>query len=163
MGIDSVLVWNGGYDAVYREARRQIIARNKFAPKTIKDIDFSDFFESNKDALVYYPVFQGTTGWWGALLGTDARIQSKIIVSAECQLYEVGTANSSARHQLFAAEVLPRQAFFQKIRDCATTIKDMIATDSGTVLTLLSGGNETKIKSCVKGADGEYFGSLGGY
>lgn len=163
MGRDSVLVWGGKADALYREARRRIAACGGNAPRTVRNLDFSEFFAKNTDAVVYFPVFQETTGWWGELLGTDAKIRSKIIVSPECQLYEIGLAAPMASRQLFAAEVLPKATFFQKIRDAAATIKDMIATDSGTILTLLVGNNEDKIRRFVKINGGEYFGYLGGY
>jgi hypothetical protein len=163
MGIESALVWNGKSDALYREARRQIMARNSITPKTVKEIDFSTFFIKNPDKLVYFPVFQNTTGWWGELLETNAKIQSKIIVSPECQLYEIGCSAQAAMHRLYAAEILPRTGFFQKIRGAAITIKDMIATDSGTVLTLLVGGSEDKVRNCIVGGGGEFFGTLGGY
>jgi len=163
MTMESVLVWNGKSDALYREARRQITARNSSAPKTVKELDFTDFFSGKSNSLAYFPVFQETTGWWGPLLGTDAKIRSKIIVSPECQLYEIGFEAPMASHQLFAAEVQPRTSFFRKIRESSAIIKDMIATDSGTVLTLLSGNSEPVIRNIVKTHGGEYFGYLGGY
>jgi hypothetical protein len=163
MGIESALVWNGKSDALYREARRQIMTRNSITPKTVKEIDFPTFFVKNPNKLVYFPVFQNTTGWWGELLGTDAKIRSKIIVSPECQLYEIGRGAPTAAHRLYAAEILPKTGFFQKIRAAAITVKDMIATDSGTILTLLVCGSEDKVKNCVKLNGGEYFGTLGGY
>ena len=118
------------------------------------------------DSLVYFPVFQNSAGWWGQLLGTNARIRSKIIVSPECQLYEIGTGaktNDASSRQLFAAEVAPRPQAFRKIREIAATIKDMIATDNGTILTLLSGNNENKIKNCINSLGGEFLGTLGKY
>ena len=161
MGKESVLVWNGKSDALYREARRQIAQRNNYAPRTVKDLDFSTFFTKNDDMLAYFPVFQGTIGWWGELLGTNAKIQSKIIVSPECQLYEIGTGSATVSKQLFAAEIMPKA--FRKICETATAVKDMIATDSGTILTLLVGSNENKIKNFIKSGGGEYFGCIGGY
>ena len=158
---ESVLVWNGKPDAVYREARRQITAKNNCAPRTVDGVDFSNFFAKNADSLAYVSVFQGMTGWWGELLGTNAKIQSKIVVSPECQLYEIGTGAEATAKKLFAAELLPRA--FKKVRETATTVKDMIATDSGTILTLLVSNNENKIKNCIKTSGGEYFGCLGGY
>jgi hypothetical protein len=173
MGKDSVLVWDGRADATYREVRRQIASRNGHAPQTAKEIDFARFFQDNSDSLAYFPVFQGTTGWWGELLGTDAKIRSKIIVSPECQLYEIGRAPFAADRpllewpprvrQLHVAEAMPQGKFFQKLKDAAAQIKDMIATDAGTVLTLLVGGNGDRIKNCVQSAGGEYLGSIGGY
>lgn len=159
---ESVLVWNSGNNASYREARRQITARNRFAPKTIKDIDFASFFIENKDALVYFPVFSTSMGWWGAMLGSGAKIQAKIIVSPECQLYEIGTSEQVQKHQLFAAEILPKSDFLKEIKK-TIVIKDAIATDYGTILALLTGGNESKVRSLVGAFRGEYLGSLGGY
>ena len=167
--MESVFVWNGRSDAVYREARRQITAKNKSTPKTVREIDFADFFQNSDGSLVYFPVFQDSAGWWGSLLGTGAKVMSKIIVSPECQLYEIGTTNarednaSRSTRQLFAAEIPPKPTMFRKIRENGTTIKDMIATDNGTVLTLLSGNNENKIKTCIKTLGGEFFGNLGWY
>lgn len=168
--MESVFVWSGNFGtaihkAVYKEARREIAARNISAPKTVKEIDFAEFFENARNALVYFPVFQNSAGWWGQLLGTNAKIRSKIIVSPECQLYEIGGAESPrASRRLFAAELPPRPNVFGKIREsAAAVIKDMIATDNGTVLTLLSADNENKVKSCVKTLGGEFFGTLGGY
>jgi hypothetical protein len=163
MGMQSVLVWNGKSDAMYREARRQITLHNNSAPKTIKDIDFSTFFQENPNVLVYFPVFQNTIGWWGEMLGTNAKIQSKIIVSPECQLYEIGIASLGLPHQLYAAEIHPKTSLLQKMRELAITVKDMIATENGTVLTLLSGNNEDKIRNCIVRNGGEFFGNLGGY
>ena len=165
---NSVLVWNGKADAVYKEARRQITAECNMAPKTVKELDFSDFFETNEHSLVYFPVFQGTRGWWGPLLGTAAKIRSKIIVSPECQLYEIGTdaapaASKIGANQLFVAEFLPKTSFFKKIRESSASVKDMIATDSGMILALLSGKNESRVKNCVKTEGGEFFGHIGTY
>ncbi|MDR2268666.1 MAG: hypothetical protein LBD94_00605 [Rickettsiales bacterium] len=163
MARKSVLVWNGKADALYREARRQIASRMGIAPRTVKELDFSEFFDGNENAVAYFPVFQETIGWWGPLLGTNAKIQSKMIVSPECQIYEIGLDVPVASRKLFAAEVSPGSVFFRKVRETAATIKDMIATDSGTILTLLAGNSEDKIRRCVKTSGGEYFGYLGGY
>ena len=167
MAIESVFVWNGRSDTIYREARRQITARTKTAPRTVKELDFADFFQNSKDKLVYFPVFQDSAGWWGPLLGTNAKIKSKMIVSPECQLYEIGMTGEDARgaetNQLFAAEIPPKPKLFRKIREIPATIRDMIATDNGTILTLLSANNENKIKGCIKTLGGEFFGNLGGY
>jgi hypothetical protein len=161
MARESVLVWNSKADGLYREARRQITSRNHSAPRTVKELDFSDFFNSGQNALAYFPVFQETTGWWGEMLGTNAKIQSKIIISPECQIYEIGIGDSPAARKLYAAEVLPRS--FRKLRETAANIKDMIATDSGTIMALFVAGSENKIKNCVRAGGGEYFGCLGGY
>jgi hypothetical protein len=161
MAKQSVLVWNGKADKLYREARRQITSRNDSAPRTVRELNFSDFFNGDKNALAYFPVFQGTTGWWGEMLGTGAKIRSKLIISPECQLYEIGTDEARAQRRLYAAEVMPRA--FRKLSETATTVKDMIATDSGTIMTLLVASSENKIKNCVRAHGGEYLGSLGGY
>jgi len=161
MGRESVLVWNGKSDAIYREARRQIAAKNGIAPSTVKELDFPKFFAGSVATLAYVPVFQGTTGWWGELLGTNAKIRSKIIISPECQIYEIGTEMPAVSKRLFAAEAMPKS--FKRIRETVISVKDMIATDSGTILALLVGNNENKLKNCIKTAGGEYFGCLGGY
>ncbi|MDR3208787.1 MAG: hypothetical protein LBT45_02970 [Rickettsiales bacterium] len=161
MARESVLVWSGRADKLYREARRQITSRNKSAPRTVKELNFSDFFNDNQNALAYFPVFQGTTGWWGEMLGTNAKILSKMIISPECQLYEIGTGEEVAARKLYAAEVMPRM--FRKLRETATMVKDMIATDSGTIMALFVANSESKVKNCVRACGGEYLGSLGGY
>lgn len=163
MATESVFVWNGKSDDTYREARRQISARNKSTPKTVKELDFSDFFGGGDDTLVYFPVFESSAGWWGPLLGTKAKIRAKMIVSPECQIYEIGRADGTVMHRLFAAEIPPTAGLLKKIRETASTIKDMIATDNGTILTLLSGNSENRLKSCIKTGGGEFFGCLGGY
>jgi len=161
---ESVLVWNRKSDALYREARRQIMARNAIAPQTIKSIEFAEFFAENPHKLAYFPVFQGTRGWWGELLGTDAKIRSKIIASAECQLYEIGCGEAvMPRQRLYAAEITPRHGILQKLKDLAIGVKDMIATDSGTILALLAAASEDKVKKCVAVSGGEFYGTLGGY
>jgi len=162
MGNDSVLIWSGKATPEYREARRQIATRNGIAPKTEKSLDFADFFQNNPNHLVYYPVVIGTTGWWGELLETDAKIQAKIIVSPECQLYEIGLLNTETAHNLYAAEFVPKAGILQKLRDGANAIRDMIATESGAVLALMS-GNELQIKRHIRAGGGEFFGRLGGY
>lgn len=148
---------------MYREARRQIASRDNSAPKTIKEIDFSEFFkvDSDPDKVAYFPVFEDTCGWWGQLLGTNAKVRDKIIVSPECQLYEIGRSAAAPRHKLFAAEVPGR--FFCKLRGAASQIKDAIATDSGTIMTLVVGSGESRIKNCVHENGGLYYGPLGGY
>jgi hypothetical protein len=163
MATESVLVWNGKSDAFYREARRQITIRRQTIIKTIKEIDFADFFKKNTDSLVYFPVFQGMAGWWGPLLGSNAKIRSKIIVSPECQLYEIGCGHTETAHRLFAAEIPPKAAFFSKLRECSATIKDMIATNNGTILALLGSASEDRVRRMLKTGGGEYFGPIGGY
>jgi len=104
---ESVLVWNGKSTGLYREARRIIAGRTGAAPRTVRTIDFDVFFNEQPGALVYFPVFQGMNGWWGEMLGTNARIQSKMILSPECILYEIGIDGAATSRQLFAAEIIP--------------------------------------------------------
>jgi len=158
---ESVLVWNGKSSALYREARRFIAGRTGGAPQTAKAIDFEDFFTQHPSGLIYFPVFQGMSGWWGEMLGTDARIQSKMVLSPECILYEIGMDGAATSRQLFAAEILPHT--LKKVRDSKTEIKDMIATDTGTILALFCGGAENKIRAAIKTYGGTYMGHLGGY
>jgi len=158
---ESVLVWNGKSTALYREARRFIATRTGGAPQTVKTIDFDGFFTEHPAALAYFPVFQGMNGWWGEMLGTNARIQSKMILSPECILYEIGMDGAATARQLFAAEIFPHT--LKKVKDSKTEIKDMIATDAGTILALLCGGAENKIRAAVQTNGGTYIGHLGGY
>ena len=166
MGIESVLVWPGRSDAEYREAKRQVFAKSGSVPRTMREISFADFFEGKKNAAVYFPVFEGTTGWWGELLGTGAKIRGKMIISPECQIYEIsfGTGdNPAGTRQLFAAEIAPRSGFMRRFKESAVVVKDMIATESGNVLALLVGTAENRVRRSVASAGGEYLGSLGGY
>ena len=158
---ESVLVWSSKSGALYKEARRFIAGRTGGAPQTLKTVDFEDFFKEHPGGLIYFPVFQGMSGWWGEMLGTNARIQSKMILSPECILYEIGMDGAATARQLFAAEILPHT--LKKVKDSKTEIKDMIATDSGTILALLCGGAENKIRAAVQAHGGTYMGHLGGY
>ncbi|MDR1027303.1 MAG: hypothetical protein LBL46_02715 [Rickettsiales bacterium] len=166
MGIESILVWPGRSDAEYREAKRQVFVRSGSVPRTLREISFSDFFDAKNNASVYFPVFQGTTGWWGELLGTGAKVRGKMIISPECQVYEISKApgdNPNGTRQLFAAEIAATPGFIKRLKDGSVAVKDMIATESGNVLALLTGAGESRVRRSVASAGGEYLGHLGGY
>ena len=56
------------------------------------DVDISAILDKNPNATIYYPVFCGSTGWWGELLGGDAVVSDKLISN------QIKTPNRTARH-----------------------------------------------------------------
>ena len=73
-------------DADYQLSRKVINTETGVMPDVItEDLDITDIFSKNEDAVVYYPVFCESTGWWGELLGGSGVIVDKTIVSPECQ------------------------------------------------------------------------------
>ena len=73
-----------------------------------EDTDIADILNTNPNAAIYYPVFCGSTGWWGELLGAGAVVVDKMIISPECQLMVITSdknANSKGVNQLLAAEI----------------------------------------------------------
>ena len=74
-------------DAEYHLARKVISGAAGTMPTVVTDdLDLAGIFEQNPNATVYYPVFCESTGWWGELLGGDAVVTDKLIISPECQL-----------------------------------------------------------------------------
>ena len=132
------------------------------------DINISDIFKARPDAVVYYPVFYGSTGWWGELLGGEAMITDKLIISPECQLMviENGTntdAHATAAHKLFAAEIYPTSGFFKKMSAEIATVADMLATDAGTILALFSGRDKNRFINVLESTGNAYLGCIGQY
>ena len=61
------------------------------------DINITQIFEAQPDGTIYFPVFYGSTGWWGELLGGDARVVGKLIISPECQLMIIKNEKSEQK------------------------------------------------------------------
>lgn len=157
-------------DAEYQTARRVINATVGVMPDVITgDINISDVFAARPNGVIYYPVFYGSTGWWGELLGVDATITDKLIISPECQLMVIEYANDSEKiksdspHKLFAAEIYPTSGFFKKMTSEIATVADMLATDAGTILALFSGRDKNKFVNILESTGNSYLGCIGQY
>lgn len=130
------------------------------------DIDLGDIFAASPDATVYYPVFCESTGWWGELLGGNAMVVDKLIVSPSCQLMVIRAAkNAPARggNQLLAAEIYPASGFFKKMNSSIATVADMLATDAGTILALFSGRSQSQFINVLESTGNSYLGCIGRY
>ena len=164
-----ILYWphktNG--DTIYQLARKVINTATGEMPEVISsDLDLPSIFESNPNAVVYYPVFCESTGWWGELLGGGAVVTDKMIISPECQLMVIRADNgTNARggHQLFAAEIYPTSGFFKKMNSSIATVADMLATDAGTILALFSGKNQNQFINILESTGNSYLGCIGRY
>jgi len=164
-----ILYWsrktNG--DSVYQLARKVINTATGEMPEVISsDLDLPAIFESNPDAVVYYPVFCESTGWWGELLGGGAVVTDKMIISPECQLMVIraeNAANNRGGHQLFAAEIYPTSGFFKKMNSSIATVSDMLATDAGTILALFSGKNQSQFINIIESTGNSFLGCIGQY
>ena len=164
-----ILYWsrktNG--DAIYQLARKVINTATGEMPDIISgDLDLPAIFESNPNAVVYYPVFCESSGWWGELLGGGAVVTDKMIISPECQLMVIRADNgTNARggHQLFAAEIYPTSGFFKKMNSSIATVADMLATDAGTILALFSGKNQNQFINILESTGNSYLGCIGRY
>ena len=136
-------------------------------PDVVTDeLDFPSVFESNPNAVIYYPVFCESTGWWGELLGGGAVVTNKLIISPECQLMVIKAENSATLHgphQLFAAEIYPASGFFKKMNSSIATVTDMLATDAGTILALFSGKNQNQFVNVLEMTGNSYLGCIGRY
>ena len=116
-----ILYWpyktNGNSD--YQLARKVINGATGIMPEVIsEDLNLAAIFETNQDAVVYYPVFCESCGWWGELLGGDGVIVEKLIISPECQLMVIVAethAKAHGIHHLLAAEIRPASGFFKKM------------------------------------------------
>ena len=74
-------------DAEYQLARKVINNETGAMPTVVTgDLDIETILSEHPDAQIYYPVFCESTGWWGELLGGDAVVTNKLIISPECQL-----------------------------------------------------------------------------
>ena len=112
------------------------------------------------------PIFCGSTGWWGELLGGDAVISDKLIISPECQLMVIESQKNAKPHgtnQLLAAEIRPSSGFFKKMNSGIATVTDMLATDAGTILALFSGKNQTQFINVLESTGNSYLGCIGRY
>ncbi len=154
-------------DADYQMSRKVINADTGVMPDVVTgDIDLATVFAENPNAAVYYPVFCESTGWWGELLGGDAIVTDKVIISSECQLMVIrapGRCRKNGAHQLFAAEIHPASGFFKKMNAGIATVADMLATDAGTILALFSGKNQSQFVSVLESTGNSYLGCIGRY
>lgn len=164
-----ILYWprNTKGDSEYRLARKVISASTGVMPQLAgEEVDLLSIFADNPDACVYYPVFCESTGWWGELLGGDAVVTDKVIISPECQLMVIeARAHSRARGttQLLAAEIYPASGFFKKMNSGIATVSDMLATDTGTILALFSGRNPAPFINVLESTGNSYLGCIGRY
>lgn len=164
-----ILYWphktNGNSD--YQLSRKVINSITGVMPDVIlDDLDISGIFESQPDAVIYYPVFCESTGWWGELLGGSGIVVEKIIVSPECQLMVIVPESNAVLHgknQLLAAEIKPSSGFFKKMNSSIATISDMLATDAGTILALFSGKNQNQFINVIESTGNSYLGCIGQY
>ena len=131
-----------------------------------EDIDISAILSANPNASIYYPVFCESTGWWGELLGGDAVVGDKLIISPECQLMVIESQKTSKPHgqtQLLAAEIYPASGFFKKMNSGIATVADMLATNTGTILALFSGHNMSQFINVLETTGNSYLGCIGRY
>lgn len=154
-------------DSEYQLARKVINTSTGIMPEVITgDLDLPEILEKNPDAVVYFPVFCESTGWWGELLGGNAVITDKLIISSECQLMVITAeekASQKGQNQLLAAEIYPTSGFFKKMNSGIATVADMLATDAGTILALFSGTNQTQFISVLESTGNSYLGCIGRY
>ena len=154
-------------DSEYQLARKVINKSTGVMPDVCyDDCDISEILEKNQNATIYMPVFCGSTGWWGELLGSDAVINDKLIISSECQLMVIESQKNvklSGTNQLFAAEIHPASGFFKKMNSGIATVADMLATDAGTILALFSGKNQTQFINILESTGNSYLGCIGRY
>lgn len=153
----------------YQTARKVINASIGTMPDVITDdLNVAEIFESRPDAVIYYPVFYGSTGWWGELLGGNAVVTDKLIISPECQLMVIESAATAHPHRhaanhLFAAEIYPSSGFFKKMTSEIATVADMLATDAGTILALFSGRDKNRLVNVLESTGNSYLGCIGQY
>lgn len=164
-----ILYWpyktNGNSD--YQLSRKVINNANGIMPEVInEDLNLAEIFEKNDEAVVYYPVFCESCGWWGELLGGNGVIVEKLIISPECQLMVVMAekhAKAHGTHHLLAAEIRPASGFFKKMNSSIATVTDMLATDAGTILALFSGKNQNQFVNIIESTGNSYLGCIGRY
>ncbi|MBQ8473749.1 MAG: hypothetical protein IJ500_02710 [Alphaproteobacteria bacterium] len=154
-------------DSEYQLSRKVINTATGTMPTVVTgDLDLSEILAENPNARIYYPVFCESTGWWGELLGGNAVVTDKVIISPECQLMVIESdknANSSGKNQLLAAEIYPTSGFFKKMNSGIATVADMLATDAGTILALFSGANQSQFISVLESTGNSYLGCIGRY
>lgn len=130
------------------------------------DVDIATILADNPNAVIYYPVFCESTGWWGELLGGDGIVSDKVIISPECQLMVIESqknAKPRGQTQLLAAEIYPTSGFFKKMNSGIATVADMLATDAGTILALFSGRNQSQFINVLESTGNSYLGCIGRY
>ncbi len=154
-------------DNDYQLARRMINSACGVMPDVATgDVDLASVLADNPHATIYYPVFCESTGWWGELLGGNAVVTDKLIVSPECQLMVI-TSDAPTRgrgqNHLFAAEIYPTSGFFKKMNSGIATVADMLATDSGTILALFSGKSQAQFINILESTGNSYLGCIGRY
>lgn len=154
-------------DNEYQLARKVINSTTGIMPDVFTDdIDIAEILSKNPNTIIYYPVFCGSTGWWGELLGSDGVISDKIIISSECQLMVIESEKKvklTGKTQLLAAEIYPTSGFFKKMNSGIATVADMLATDAGTILALFSGRNQTQFIDILESTGNSYLGCIGRY
>lgn len=156
-------------DIEYQTARKVINSTIGAMPDVITgDLNVAGIFNANSNAVIYYPVFYGSTGWWGELLGGAGVITDKLIISPECQLMVIESAAAvhapkHAAHQLFAAEIYPTSGFFKKMSSEIATVADMLATDAGTILALFTGHDKNRFVHVLESTGNAYLGCIGQY
>ena len=164
-----ILYWphNTRDDAGYQSARKIINATLGIMPEVVTgECDVVELLLKNPGAVLYYPVFFGSTGWWGELLGGDAKITDKLIISADCQLMAIEMGErpeKQGQNQLLAAEIYPTSGFFKKMNSSVATVSDMLATDAGTILALFSGKNPAQFIDILESTGNSYLGCIGRY
>ncbi len=151
----------------YQLARKVINNTTGIMPDVLtEDVDIPTFLADNPGAAIYYPVFCESTGWWGELLGGDAIVSDKLIISPECQLMVIELQKNTklrGQTQLFAAEIYPTSGFFKKMNTGIATVADMLATDAGTILALFSGKNQSQFVNILESTGNSYLGCIGRY
>ncbi|MBQ8293786.1 MAG: hypothetical protein IJX89_00145 [Alphaproteobacteria bacterium] len=154
-------------DASYPLARKVINNATGVMPAVCADdTDIATILAKNPDASVYYPVFCESTGWWGELLGGDAVVVDKLIISPECQLMVIEREKNAkyvGKNQLLAAEIYPTSGFFKKMNSGIATVADMLATNTGTILALFSGRNQSQFINVLESTGNSYLGCIGRY
>ena len=154
-------------DNEYQLARKVINNATGVMPDVYTDdVDISGLLSENPNVAIYYPVFCGSTGWWGELLGSDAIVSDKLIISPECQLMVIESSRNTkprGQTQLLAAEIYPTSGFFKKMNSGIATVSDMLATDAGTILALFSGKNQSQFINILESTGNSYLGCIGRY
>ncbi|HNY25659.1 MAG TPA: hypothetical protein PKJ33_03920 [Alphaproteobacteria bacterium] len=164
-----ILYWSRktNNDTEYQLARKTISSVHGVMPEVIAgEYDIVELLSKNPDSVLYYPVFCGSTGWWGEFLGGQASVTDKIIISPECQLMaiEMGSIQpKKGQNQLLAAEIYPTSGFFKKMNSSVATVVDMLATDAGTILALFSGKSHTQLVNILESTGNSYLGCIGRY
>ena len=154
-------------DSEYQLARQVINNTTGVIPDVCTDdVDIAAVLSANPNAVIYYPVFCESTGWWGELLGGNAVVSDKLIISPECQLMVIESqdnAQLNGQTQLLAAEIYPTSGFFKKMNSGIATVADMLATDAGTILALFSGRNQAQFINVLESTGNSYLGCIGRY